>query len=328
MKKKTTVLKTKSELVTERVDKIKASVKKKEEDKELTQLAKLEMIKECITDSIPVFDSKKKFSNKTSLKSIDKSLCLILSDLHIGKKVPGFNLEIWLEKLETLYHKVVEEINTKGITELVVFLNGDITDGSSIYPGHQNYICLPVGQQSIQGAKYLADFLDDLSNLVPVRVACVGGNHGRDGKKGETTFWDNWDCILYEIIKVHLKNNIRITVDITYDWKKFVKVQGLTVFQFHGDDVIKGNPLVSIPTALVKLSDMWRTEVSFDISISGHFHLPMLSLDVNGREMFMNGSFVPTDDYTEKTIKSKSRTGQVCFIVEGNKIKDRNLLEV
>lgn len=326
--KKPSSEKSKSDLILDKVIKIKDAFKKKEDDKELGQLAKLEMIKECIEESIPVFGQKKKFTHKVIQRDQQKTLCLILSDLHIGKKVDGFNLEIWVECLEALYQKVINEIKEKSIDDLVVFLIGDICDGDSIYPGHGNYVCLPVAQQGIQGAKYLSDFIDGISSLIPVRVECVGGNHGRSGKKGEKTYWDNWDCILYEIMKVHLKNNSRVTIDISYDWKKFVKVQDLSILAFHGDDVAKSAPLSSLPIALLKWADMWRKEASFDATVSGHFHLPMLSLDVNGREMFMNGTFVPSDDYSEKVIKSKSRTGQVCFIVQGNKIKDRNLLEV
>jgi predicted phosphodiesterase len=315
--------------VLKKVESIKRYTERKTTEKELNRLANLEIIKEIIEESIPVFKGNtKKFTYKTNLKKKLKTLCVIISDVHIGKKTYEFDYEIFLSKLNELYNQIVNEIQCKQIDELVLFFNGDLVDGNQVYKGHHNYICMPTGKQALEGAKEFSDFILNLSNFVPVRVECIGGNHGRRGDKGEHTYDDNFDNIMCEVMKVHLKDVSNVTVNVYYDWKAFVKVQDLTVLAFHGDNTKVGNPLSGLPKAITNWADMWRHEQSFDVSVTGHYHLPVLSVDVNGREMFINGSFVPSDEFTEQVVKAKSKTGQVSFIVSGNKISDRNLLEV
>lgn len=318
-----------NQLANQKLNKQKEKIDKEEQDQLLNELVSFNQFKELIEKTIPIWKSPKATIPMMNKRAVpNRSLCVIISDVHIGKKVPGYDFAIFKQMLITLFEGIYTEVNQKNVEEVVLFLDGDIVDGESIYPGHRNFICMSVAEQAIEGAKLLADMILVLSQLCKVRVECIAGNHGRPGKKGETTLENNWDSVLYAMIKVHLKFVLNVNVNIHYDWKAFVKVQERTIMAFHGDDVIRGNPLTNLPNAVVKWSDMWRNQHTFDTTVSGHFHLPMLSLDVNGRECFMNGSFSPAEDYTEKVIKSIARKGQVTFIVEGNKIKDRNLIEL
>lgn len=314
-------------IIQDRIDKVKSTEKKKEEESIIVKNVNLKLFKEIIDKSIPVFKKETKYKIPTVKPTLPKSLCLIMSDVHIGAKHEGYDLMVFEKKLKKLFDEVSTEITEKKIDELVVFLIGDVVDGEQIYPGHSNYICLPVAEQSVIGAKYIADFLMNLSIFCKVRVECIAGNHGRPGKKGDSTLRTNWDTILYYIVATHVKDWTNIRVNVHTDWKAFVKVQELTVMAFHGDDVAKGNPLISLPNAIVQWADLFRNQVSFDVAVTGHYHLPMLSLDVNGRELFINGGFPPaTSVYVEKGLKKASKCGQVMFIIEGTRIYDRNLV--
>lgn len=256
------------------------------------------------------------------------TLCLMISDVHIGKKNLNYNMDLFKEKLGILFDGVVSELKTKQIRKLQVFLLGDILDGFDVFVGHKNNLCLGITEQIVNGAFYLSNFINDLTSYCDeINVSCCPGNHGRIGRKGESTITDNYDTIMYHMIKTHLKNNSRVNIFISEDWKMFVPVEQLTIMAFHGDDTVQGKPLNNLPKAITAWSDIFNSS-KIDAAICGHYHTPVLGVDVNGKELFINGSFVPIDDYVEKKIREKSKCGQVCFVVQGNKIKDRNLIEL
>lgn len=326
-KKKTSVL---DELVEKKVKKVKELQKAKEQEKEINKLANDCLIKETIEKMVPALKKQTAIKlPKYSIREVSRILCVVISDVHIGKKANNFDYTVFLTKLQTLFSEIEKTVREKNIEKVVLFVIGDIVDGEDIYPGHSNFICMPVAEQSIEGARDLSIHIDNLSDLVPVEVKCVAGNHGRDGKKGEKTRKQNWDSVLFHIMRVHLKNNKNVSFEITDDWKLFVTIGSIRVMAFHGDDVIKGNPLANLPKAIVAWGDMWRNLETFDIAVCGHFHLPICGVDVNGRTLFVNGSFSPPEDYTEQRVKSISKNGQISFIIEnGTKIVDRNLIEL
>lgn len=324
--------KTLEELVQSKLERVKHLNQKKEEEKLINSLVNQNLIKDAIEKSIPTFKVPSK-SPKNLLKINkveEKILCVTLSDIHIGKKNDVYNFDVFLNKLDILFNSIAKTITEKYISKLVIFGIGDWVDGQSIYPGHSNFICMNVAEQAIQGAKHFADVIFKLSLLVnEIEFVGVSGNHGRPGKKGESTLSDNFDYILYKILEVHLKsvNNIRFT--ISEDWKVFVNVGSLTIMAFHGDETAQGNPLANMPKAVAEWASMWRKMASgFDAAVCGHFHTPVMGIDVNGIELFINGSFVDSDDYAEKKIRKLNRSGQVTWIVQGDKIIDRNLIEL
>lgn len=323
--------KTLEELVESKLKRVKELTEKKVEDKQVNSIVNQNLIKEAIENSIPLFKSPTKRSIILKTNPIEtKTLCVTLSDIHIGKKNEVFNFDIFLNKLDILFDSLSKTIKEKHIAKLVVFGIGDWVDGQSIYPGHSNYICMNVAEQAIQGAKHFADVFYKLSLIVnEIEFIGVAGNHGRFGRKSEHTLTENFDYILYKIMEVHLKNINNIKFTISEDWKHFVKVGNLTFMAFHGDETAKGNPLANIPKAVAEWASMWRKMASgFDAAVCGHFHTPVLGIDVNGIEVFINGSFVDSDDYSEKQIRKSSRSGQITWIVQGNKIIDRNLIEL
>lgn len=320
------------EIVQNKLERVKELNAKKLEDKQVNTLVNQNLIVEAIEKAVPIFKSPSK-SPRTLLninKIEEKILCVTLSDIHVGKKNEVFNFDIFLSKLDILFHSLQKTIKEKHISKLVIFGIGDWVDGQSIYPGHSNFICMNVAEQSIQGAKHISDVIYKLSLLVnEIEFIGISGNHGRPGKKGESTLSENFDYILYKIMEVHLKNIKNVSFKITDDWKSFVKVGNLTIMAFHGDDTAKGNPLANMPKAVQQWASMWRKMASqFDAAVCGHFHTPVLGIDVNGIELFINGSFVDSDDYSEKQIRQSSKSGQITWIVQGNKIIDRNLIEL
>jgi hypothetical protein len=320
--------------ISKRVEKVKEKQLKDELESKLNVIVNQNLIKELIEKKIPSFNQKSKtpvqFRNPKPIGE-EKILCVTMSDIHIGKSIPGYDFPIFKNKLANLFWKIKELIQDKSPSKLIIFLIGDVTDGDDIYPGHSNFICMKVAEQSIEGAKCLSDFLVDLHDLLPnIEVNCIPGNHGRDGRKGMKTLKDNWDYVLYQIMKVHLKNISTIKFNISEDWKMFVKVGDLTFMAFHGDDTVNGQPLVNLPKAIAAWGDMFRNVQEFDASVCGHWHLPTMGIHVNGREVFINGSFSPglNEDFTEKKIRQLSTTAQISWIVKGNRILDRNLLEI
>lgn len=333
-KKTNNSLESEIDLISLKTEKVKLDQLKKEEDKKFNYIVNQNLIKEVIEKTVPLFKTSQKapVKFKAAKMSEEKTLCITMSDIHIGKKITGYGYEEFKEKLKNLYFAVKDLILEKKPSKLIIFLIGDVCDGDSIYPGHSNFICMNVAEQSIQGAKDLSDYVYNLSLLVSeIEIVCVGGNHGRPGKKGEHTLRDNWDYVLYQIMKVHLKSVSNVVFNISDDWKVFVKIGSLTFMAFHGDETVQGNPLANLPKAVVSWGDMWqRKGIQFDAAVCGHFHKPIMGIQINGRELFVNGSFSPglNEDYSEKKIREINTTSQISWIVQGNRILDRNLLVI
>lgn len=227
-------------------------------------------------------------------------LAAILSDVHVGKLTPTYNLAAFYRRLTKLEYYLLDRIEEGGVEKLHITLNGDIVDGENIYRGHAHHIEMGVIQQYFLAADALAEFIRNLSAKTEVHVPCTVGNHGRMGQKGDSGFLANWDYLVYHYLKAKLEHNPQVHFHISDSWGHQYLIGGVKFFITHGDAIKGGGSKNTIENAVLK----WANSIPFDWEaiVLGHFHQPYTIR--NGRKrIFGNGTFVSDDPWALEELK-------------------------
>ena len=255
---------------------------------------------------------------KINLTPDNESLVLMLSDLHIGKKVVNhkniciFNTEIavkYIKKITKNLLKVIHHIQ-KGskIDEVVILLLGDIIDNDSIYDSQAHHIDSHIAEQVKTATRVLWELIVEIANIKgikQVRVATVRGNHGRTTFGHEESNWDNviYDNLVYINSLYPKKNNIIINTQ--YTEFNIINVRGHNILLRHH---IPNS--IDTPSSKAKVSG-WSDIHDVDIICSGHWHHPKY-WSYNDKPIFYNGSLVGGDDLSER-MATQCRPSQVLF---------------
>lgn len=146
----------------------------------------------------------------------------------------------------------------------------------------------------VSGIQYLAD------NFGKVHIPCVVGNHGRMSRKpiAKNRVQDNFDYLFYNMLAMQLKDDDRITWDISASPDVKFTQHGTRFCLTHGDQ-FRGGTGISGPILPWKLGDHRKRKVSqatgspYDWLVFGHWHT--LTLGVSG--MIVNGSLKGYDEF-------------------------------
>lgn len=144
------------------------------------------------------------------------------------------------------------------------------------------------------GIKYLAD------NFGHVHIPCVVGNHGRLSHKpvAKNRVQDNFDYLFYNMLAMNLKDDPRITWDISTAADCRFDILDQTFLFTHGDQFRGGGGIAGAvhPWLLGnarKLKAYTGMGKSYTHLVMGHWH--QLTLGIQG--MFVNGSLKGYDEY-------------------------------
>jgi predicted phosphodiesterase len=262
-----------------------------------------------------VKDSVQNLSTNPIQKQIDRankakktqSLCIVLSDLHIGKKTvfngeEVYNLRIAKERFRTLtenFLDVYESYIKKDaiIDEIIIALAGDIVDGELIYETQHAHVDTNVVKQMLKATRDLFEFIQriaDMDTKVPIRVVCCRGNHGRTSKVVSEE--SNWDLALYYQLRFAF-TEIQKSKNIMFE----VSDDDYIIFRIKGHKVMMRHMMpkdTSSPTARAKFGG-WYAKHKWDIAVGGHWHT-CKSDEWNDKTIFYNGCLSGTDDLAER----------------------------
>lgn len=293
-----------------------------EETKRLQQLqageAKLKVLIDSVVGHISKIDpAKSVLPNLPTLKGTDpESLCVIMSDLHMGKKTPSYNSEIFKERLALMLRNILFLANIQRsaykIDELVIFAVGDFVDGISIFPTHNWKVDEHVmGQIFKVGMPAMTEFLKELArHFKVVRFVGVRGNHGRTGKYNPEEL--NYDLMFYELLKAACVNLNNVKFEITWNWYQVADVRGKKFLCTHGDAI---KMWLNIPIYGQTQKGMrWQGALpeAWEYLIMGHFHT-IIRYYWNNFKVISNGTFVSGDDFAEQQLGMKSIAKQIMF---------------
>ncbi len=317
-----------------------AKARKSQEDKAEEKWA---MLQAAITESmcrvkeVPCIVGKK----QDGVKRHTEIPVLHLTDLHIGERHEGttdierYNKTIFEKRMAYLTSKVIhitQDLMSKSynLPELRIIMSGDIVSNEVLFPGQPFEIDMVVMDQIFEGAKIIAENINEMSKYFPkIIIDCVPGNHGRIGKFHSTR--SNFDIFFYKALQAALQNNKRIKIDIEeHDFKKIVEIMGQQFMIFHGDRIKMSQqvPYYGITAAVSRWVSMFIEQFpKLKYFVMGHFHTASY-ISFNNRKIIMGGTFNPGGQFVSKEIRLAPSLSQWLFGVNEKRITWKYELDV
>lgn len=238
-----------------------------------------------------------------------KTLCLVLSDLHIGyiisradaQGMGEYDLDIFRRRVARLTEAIAaitaDERANSVVDNLCVFMLGDNVENVTMHPD-QAHQTATLTDQLCTGTEVLTRGLfRPLAGLFSsIHVRRVLGNHGRIGEHGQRPFRDSYDTIFYRWLETRLETVPNITWGPIESYDDVVRLHGWTIRATHGQHQ-KGNARVPLVPARNGVRDFTATYRDVpDVSISGHLHSAAWGLD-NSTHLLCNGSMPGVSEY-------------------------------
>lgn len=252
----------------------------------------------------------------------DREIALLhLTDWQLGKQTDSYDSDIAVERIERCAAKVLRLVDIQRaahpVDEIVVMLGGDMVEGI-LFPGAAYEIDSSTFDQVFTAAGAIRGLLLSLlADFTTVRVHSVNGNHGRIGKRGDNPRGDNWDRVLYRIVRDSLADQSRLVWDDPVSWYDIVTVGDYRALLVHGDQVksFGGN---TPAFGIMRKSTAWSSGVTehFDDVYIGHFHSVMTLQLPNGGRVFMTPSLESGSEYAREFVAARGRPAQRLHLVD------------
>lgn len=238
------------------------------------------------------------------------SFVLQWSDLHAGEQVfldqmGGVNEYDWGIMLRR-HDQIIRAIESfkrnrpYPIPELVIAMGGDMVTGDihdELKITNEKVIMETALDLGMDGARFI-------ERLVPlferIRVYGVTGNHGRTTRKPTAkNRFDNYDWMVYHLLKLQLANYPSVEVTIPKSAYAWFEVQGQTCFMLHGDGIptnMPGIPWGGVQRRTRELERQFEAITGgIDHFLVHHFHQPNV---VDNKRIIVNGSVKGPDEYS------------------------------
>lgn len=232
----------------------------------------------------------------------------IATDWHLGSIVDKamvnglneYNVAIAKRRIETFFERVVRLTNKErqdvSISELVLFLGGDLVDGAL----HMDVIQSNEIAQPIEQAVLCQDLIEAGLNFLlnhgqfkKITVVCCDGNHGRVSQKMHWTSrqGNSLEWYMYYNIATRFP---QLQWQMVHGIHEYVKVYDKMVRFHHGDTIGFGG--INGPyTYLNRKIGEWDKAIKADFSVQGHLH----SYIPGSRRWLINGSLIGYSSYAQ-----------------------------
>jgi len=262
---------------------------------------------------------------KRRSKRDPETMVLLRSDWHPGIITPSYNLEEFHRRVELLTEKVVlfRDIisETIPIEKLVLIDLGDMVSGQEIYPGQAWESEKHVLEQIYHEASpaIIKQNMTFLEYFPRVEEHSIPGNHGRTGKYVPSEA--NFDNVLAQDIYRRFENVKRFSMEIEWDWWKYVDIYGHRLLALHGNQI---RSWLNIPWYGITQKGMkWQGSMPrgpWHCLVCGHFHVPFM-MPFNNFRIICNGSLVSDDEFALREMGMSSTPAQQFFMVHPDHIK-------
>ena len=259
---------------------------------------------------------------KRTNSKLDLQFHSLRSDAQVGEKIEEkhvnglsyYGIDEYRKRHDRLVDRILlfkeQDGNSLGLNRLKIIHLGDQVEGESIYPGQPFYLDANLIDQlftSIEvesgGILSLAEYFTD------IEVFCVGGNHGRVGKKGDHHNAVNFDYLFYRGLQTALKEQPNVRVYVSESPSMVVRHGGFSFLYNHLDSVRSwaGIPYYGLERMSRKLPGLYNMII--DYVVGGHHHQPT---DL-GDELFINGCFPGGSELSINKMHVSSRPSQKIF---------------
>lgn len=306
-----------------------ADVKKKRDDftAAVVQAAHDAMLS---TGPIPPIPTPKKDSRA---KKAEVAL-LHSTDWQLGKQTLTYNSKEAERLIKQSIEKTIRiaDIHRQDhpVKEVVLMLGGDLVENTTIFPSQVYEVDSDVMSQFVDVSRILIDITRTLlTNFEKVTVVCEPGNHGRIGKFGELPKDINWDKLAYMFAGQALKDEKRLTWQMSKEDIQRVVIGNYKALLIHGDEIRWGTA-----STIVRFADRWKSgaykffdEVEqitkgFDFRdlYIGHYHQHQSWNMANGEgSVFMSGAVETGNRYARDLLASNGAASQRLHFVDPEK---------
>jgi len=276
----------------------------------------------------------------------EETAVFCVGDIHMGHYFPSgpyaYNVNIATERMQMAVDKFIattrDRRTSATITDVHLYVIGDMVEGENMRPGHGHSIEAPVFEQAVFHApRALAStIMKLLGDFQRVKVVAVPGNHGRNGPaKGDAHAHTNWDSVCYETTR-HIVTSAMaqqqsdrrddlvwdlpsdrvmsgtgdqwFSVDYVYDWCNCI---------IHGEDM-GGKSWGGIPFyGVEKIISRYANIVSdpIDFMFMGHIHVDA-EIPTNYRKVYVNGAVESSSTFVRKQLVSSSPPSQMALFYD------------
>ena len=306
-----------------------ADVKKKRDDftAAVVQAAHDAMLS---TGPIPPVPTPKKDSRA---KKAEVAL-LHSTDWQLGKQTLTYNSKEAERLIKQSVEKTIRIVDIHRqdhpVKEVVLMLGGDLVENTTIFPSQVYEVDSDVMSQFVDVSRILIDITRTLlANFEKVTVVCEPGNHGRIGKFGELPKDINWDKLAYMFAGQALKDEKRLTWQMSKEDIQRVVIGNYKALLIHGDEIRWGTA-----STIVRFADRWKSgaykffdEVEqitkgFDFRdlYIGHYHQHQSWNMANGEgSVFMSGAVETGNRYARDLLASNGAASQRLHFVDPEK---------
>lgn len=263
--------------------------------------------------------------SKDKRRSGEEVALVHFTDPQYGKKTESYDMETCERRVELLAEKIIRLTDIQRadhpVKKVGLMLGGDFTEGMHIFPGQVYELDGYLFEQIFGIARITENLVRNLlANFEEVEVWEEDGNHGRPGRKGEDPRTDNNDLIAYNIARLALKGEKRLTWNRRQSWYQQVQIGNYKAVLIHGDEIksFGGN---TPAFGLLRKGTAWASGVmeSFQDIYFGHFHTHMTLTLPNGGHMYGTGSTESGNAYAAEFVAAKGRPSQRLHFIEPEK---------
>ena len=273
-------------------------------------------------------------------KNKKRTVCLFLSDLHLGSDLSGRDNPIPFgpveeaRRLEYIVRQAMDfKLEHRDQSELLLLLNGDLIEG---YLLHDLRDGAPLAEQKVIFWRLFREIIGLLSRVYPsMHIECQVGNHGRDrlrtpGRAASRKF-DGHEWEMYFALSQMCSSLKNVTFSFPFKAVSFVDLHGSTLLMTHGDTEIKlGDPDTKAQQNAANLDHLRSSKIygrEFQLAVFGHYHKPRY---IPGAvDIIWNGCLLPPNGYARTSGYTREKCGQWMWeAVEGFPIGDLRFIEV
>lgn len=264
---------------------------------------------------------------KPSHRLIDRTLNLLLSDMHYGanltkaEHLQDYGPKEEAEALWSVVKNVCEyKLEHRKQTELAVCILGDVIENQL----HDGGGAAPLHLQVCRAIYLLNQAIGHFASSFPkVRVFFAVGNHGRDTaihhKRATNQKFNGIETTLYYAVKSSCRGLRNVSFDQPLTpWVDY-HAQGHRVYATHGDGNLNpGNPGNTIDTKSLenqtnKINASLKDREEYKIFAVGHVHQAMVTQLPNGAYLITNGAQVPPGGFAQSIGIMEAPTAQVMW---------------
>lgn len=220
--------------------------------------------------------------NRGKTKQDELVAVAVLADWQLGKRTADYNSEICHERMVRYAHEVVRLTdvfrNIAPITELRVWILGDIVEGEDIFPGQTHEVDSSLYTQvAVNGPAIFRDIFSIwLEEFETIRGICVRGNHGGISRRGVFNPETNMDRMLYKILEWMYIDDDRISFTIPdgygeKSWYAIDAIGNYSTLLLHGDQFPPPGSQYGYYKLVMGWKDCGIPEPFRDVA-AGHYH--------------------------------------------------------